>query len=176
MVRFRRSADGPVPVLDLSADRLEQGSLVLDQDARLIGLLATGPENEALAIPSAMIGRMLLPDAAPSNPNARTPPASGRRGWLGVALQPITVPEELVARVGQPSGRMVVSITKGGPAELAGIRIGDVLLALDGTSASGPQSMRAFLDSDRVGTTVEVKLLRDGVVVATRLTIAVHPA
>jgi hypothetical protein len=174
--RFRRSADGPVPVLDLSADRLEQGSLVLDQDARLIGLLATGPENEALAIPSAMIGRMLLPDAAPSNPNALTPPASGRRGWLGVALQPITVPEELVARVGQPSGRMVVSITKGGPAELAGIRIGDVLLALDGTSASGPQSMRAFLDSDRVGTTVEVKLLRDGVVVATRLTIAVHPA
>jgi S1-C subfamily serine protease len=179
--RFIRTANGLAPVLDLSGERVDQGSLVLDPDGRLIGLAAFGPNGEAMAIPSALIGRMLLPNqglAPPSvspvvNPPS-TPTATGR-AWLGVALQPITVPDQLVARAGQASGRMVVSITKGGPAEMAGMRVGDVLLALNGTSTSGPQALRAFLGSDRIGTTVEVKLLRDGNVVTTNLTVAVQP-
>jgi S1-C subfamily serine protease len=58
---------------------------------------------------------------------------------------------------------------------MAGMRIGDVLLALNGTSASGPQALRAFLGGDKVGTSVEVKLLRDGNVVTTHLTVAAQP-
>jgi S1-C subfamily serine protease len=177
--RFIRTSDGSVPVLDLIAEQVDPGSSVLDVDGRLIGLVAAGPSGEAIAIPGAMIGRMLLakPGVSVSAlvPAPRSAPVVSRRGWLGVALQPITVPEQLVARAGQSSGRMVVSITKGGPAELAGMRIGDVLLALDGTSASGPHALRAFLGGDRVGTTVEVRLLRDGAVLATRLTIALQP-
>jgi S1-C subfamily serine protease len=181
--RLTRTANGPTPVLDLSGERVDQGSLVLDSGGRLIGLAAFGPNGEATAIPSAMIGRMLTPNqgfapaAAPATSVARSAPSSpsDRRAWLGVALQPITVPDQLVARAGQSSGRMVVSITKGGPAETAGMRIGDVLLALNGTSTSGPQALRAFLGSDRVGTTVEVKLLRDGNVVTTNLTVAAQP-
>ena len=172
--RFTRTADGPAPVLDVPCDTVQPGSLVLDPDGRLIGLAAVDPNGEAMAIPSARIGRLLMPNqafaAAPVSP-----PASNRRGWLGVALQPITVPDQLVARAGQASGRMVVSITKGGPAETAGLRVGDVLLALNGTSASGPQAMRAFLGADRVGTTVEVKLLRDGNPVTAHLVVAVQP-
>jgi S1-C subfamily serine protease len=90
-------------------------------------------------------------------------------------LQPITVPDQLVARAGQTSGRMVVSIIKGGPAELAGLRVGDVLLALDGTSTSGPQALRAFLGGDRVGMKVEAKLLRDGNVMTAQLIVADPP-
>jgi S1-C subfamily serine protease len=173
--RFIRTSDGLAPVLDLPADRIEQGSLVLDASGRLIGLAAVGPNGEAVAIPGTAIGQMLMPNQGLALPMA--PPASpaNRRGWLGVALQPITVPEQLVSRAGQSSGRMVVSITKGGPAEMAGMRVGDVLLALDGTGASGPQALRAFLGSDRVGSTVEVKLLRDGSVMTAHLTIAAPP-
>jgi len=175
--RFTRTADGLAPVLDLPGDSVDPGSLVLDPTGRLIGLAAPGPNREAMAIPAAMIGRMLTPShasaAALAVPGMASP--SNRRGWLGVALQPITVPDQLVARAGQASGRMVVSITKGGPAEMAGMRIGDVLLALDGTSTSGPQALRAFLGGDRVGSTVAVKLLRDGNIVTTQLTIAVQP-
>ncbi|WP_158925998.1 S1C family serine protease [Acidisphaera sp. S103] len=174
--RFTRTAEGLAPELDLPGDSVDPGSLVLDPTGRLIGLAAPGPNKQAMAIPSALIGRMLTPNhaAAPSAIPA-LPSPSNRRGWLGVALQPITVPDQLVARAGQASGRMVVSITKGGPAEMAGVRIGDVLLALDGTSTSGPQALRAFLSGDRVGSTVEAKLLRDGNLVTTQLTIAVQP-
>jgi S1-C subfamily serine protease len=175
--RFTRTAHGPAPVLDLPGEHLESGSLVLDPSGRLIGLAAPGPNGEAMTIPSTLIGRMLAsnPTRAASTAIPASAPSANRRGWLGVALQPITVPDQLVARAGQVSGRMVVSITKGGPADTAGMRVGDVLLALDGTSASGPQALRAFLGGDRVGTTVEVKLLRDGNVVTTYLNVAIQP-
>jgi S1-C subfamily serine protease len=180
--RLLRTADGPAPLLDLSGTRLDPGSLVLDPEGRLIGLAAFGRNGEALAISGEVVGQMMMPSlslpsslVAPPQAAPIRPHSSSQRGWLGVALQPITVPDALVARAGQASGRMVVSITKGGPAEMAGLRVGDVLLALNGTSASGPHALRAFLGSERIGSTVEVKSLRDGTVMTTRLTIAVQP-
>ncbi len=177
--RFTRTVDGPAPVLDLAGESIDLGSLVLDPDRRLIGIAALGPNGEAIAIPGALIGRMMMPKQSRSTaltpPIAPPPPQADRRGWLGVALQPITVPDKLVARAGQASGRMVGSITKGGPAELAGMRVGDVLLAVDGTSTSGPQAALAVLSADRIGTTVAVRLRRDGTMMTTQLTVAVQP-
>jgi S1-C subfamily serine protease len=183
--RLVRTADGMAAELDLPGQSVDPGSVVLDAGGSLIGLAALGPNGGAVAIPGAWIGRMLMPTqtvpapvavpmAAAVGARASLPTAS-RRGWLGVALQPITVPDALAARAGQTSGRMVMSVTKGGPAELAGMRVGDVVLALNGTSTTGPQSLRAFLGGERVGTTVEVKLLREGNVVTTQLTVAVQP-
>ena len=206
--RLARTAEGYAPVLDLSSDRIDPGGLVLDAEGRLIGIVAVGPANEAIVIPSNVIGRMLIQGSAaagvrpvvasPAPPplpsavvtpvtaaadalalpvpaHAAPAPSSGRRAWLGVALQPITVPDALAARAGQSSGRMVVSLTAGGPAEMAGLRVGDVLLALNGTSASGPQALRAFLAPDRIGSTIEIKLLREGNVLTTHLTVALQP-
>lgn len=190
--RLLRNGDA---VLDLSKDRVDPGSLVLDAEGRLIGLLALGPNGEAMVIPSSEVGMVLrgsLVDGGAAGAVAASGPAAGgpvpgglvagvvvphsqRRAWLGVALQPIMVPEAVAARAGQDSGRMVVSMTKGGPAEMAGLRVGDVLLALNGTSASGPQALRAFLSPDRIGSSIEVRLLRDGNLLTAHLTVAVQP-
>ena len=99
----------------------------------------------------------------------------GRRGWLGVSLQPITVPDVLVPRAGQSTARQVIGITRGGPADMAGLRSGDVLLALDGTSTTGPQTLRAFLVPERIGSQVEVRLMREGVIHIATLTVAAQP-
>jgi S1-C subfamily serine protease len=116
---------------------------------------------------------------APVAPVMRNGQVSGgsanRRGWLGVSLQPITVPEGLAHRAGQRTARQVVSITRGGPADLAGLRSGDVLLALDGSSTSGNHALRAFLAPERIGSEVHVRLMRDGLVHTTVLTIAPQP-
>jgi S1-C subfamily serine protease len=173
--RFIRTADGPAPVLDLPTAGFEPGGAVLDATGRLIGLAALGPNGEAMAVPGAAIARLLTPNQAAAALLLPLEPATnqhGRRGWLGVTLQPITVPDLLLARAGQASGRMVVSINKGGPADMASMRVGDVLLSLNGTSASGPQTLRTFLGAERVGTSVEVRLLRDGNLVTTHLTVA----
>ena len=101
--------------------------------------------------------------------------AEPRRGWLGVSLQPITVPENLAHRAGQRTARQVVSITRGGPADRAGLRAGDVLLALDGASTTGNHALRAFLAPEKIGSQVQVRLMRDGLVHTTVLTIAEQP-
>jgi S1-C subfamily serine protease len=173
--RMLRTADGLAPVLDTAGRDVDPGCLVLDARGRLIGLASICANGEVAAIPAAVVRQMLMPSLSVSQSQSAPVPSADRRGWLGVALQPIIVPDSLAARTGQASGRMVVSISKGGPAEKAGLRIGDVLLALNGTSASGPHALRAFLGSERIGSNVEVRLLRDGGLMAVNLTIAPQP-
>ena len=117
-------------------------------------------------IPYATIQRLLDPAETPGN---------GRRGWLGVALQPITVPEPMRNMVGQASGRMVVSLAPSGPAELAGLRPGDILLSLDGHSVSGAHALRTLLGSERIGRQVEIRVMRDGKMATHHLTVAPQP-
>ena len=123
----------------------------------------------------------VTPHVEPLNSGAHQshPPAfntlSGRRGWLGVSLQPITVPDNLVQRAGQTTARQVVSVTRGGPAERAGLRGGDVLLAVDRTPTTGNYALRNFLIPERIGHQVELRLMRDGLLHTAVLTIEAQP-
>jgi S1-C subfamily serine protease len=178
--RFLRTPEGPAAVLDLAADTLSPGSLVLDTEGCLVGLAAPGASGEVMVIPGASISRLLRPHRvismpAPQASHAPSTPDLVRRGWLGVSLQPITVPDQLVARAGQTSARMVVNIATGGPADRAGMHVGDVLLSIDGTSVTGQHSLRDFLAEERIGSTVEVRLLRDGILLTTHLVVAPQP-
>lgn len=156
-----------VMTLDMPANLVAEGGPVLDGNGGLLGMAIVGADGEATVIPHASIARMLEPSQGYIN---------GRRGWLGVALQPITVPEVMRAAVGQASGRMVVSLAPSGPADLAGLRPGDILLSLGGHSISGAHALRALLGPERVGRQVEVRLLRDGQMETRHLTIAPQPA
>jgi S1-C subfamily serine protease len=203
--RLARGPTGEVAsiVLDLPNEKAGQGGAVLDARGRLIGMAGAGPGGDAIALPYQSMARLPAPAAADrlravarpgpgegagAQPGEAPPPGpkpalarrvlradGSRRGWLGVALQPITVPEPLVPRAGQGSGRMVVNITPGGPADKAGLHIGDVLLALDGYSASGPHALRAFLGAESIGARIEVRLLRDGAIQTAHLTVAEQP-
>jgi S1-C subfamily serine protease len=177
--RFLRTQGGLAPVLDLPPGSLDQGGAVLDAHGRLIGIAALGPANEPMAVPAAEIQRLIggavaAPAAVPPPPPP-PPPAAGRKAWLGVALQPITVPDSLAGRAGQSSGRMVVNVTPGGPADAAGLIVGDVLLAINGSSMSGSHALRAFLEGDRIGTTASIRVLRDGAILTTSLVVAARP-
>ena len=119
--RLARSGSDMAPVLDMPT-AAEPGSLVLDANGRLIGLAAEGPAGEAITVPSDTISRVLMPHSA-TPVAAPLPHASDRRGWLGVSLQPIMVPDTMVVKAGQTSGRMVVQVTRGGPADKAGIAV-----------------------------------------------------
>jgi S1-C subfamily serine protease len=178
-------------VLDLTEARTEPGGLVLNSAGAVLGIAQVLADGTVAIVPHETIAHFIASAAGlgistemraapiPSRPGpatmSRQPTDTGRRGWFGVALQPITVPEPLVPRAGQASGRLVVGVTPGGPAERAGIRIGDVLLSLDGFSTSGANSLRRFLEGSRIGSKVEARLLRDAVIATAWLTVAEHP-
>jgi S1-C subfamily serine protease len=164
-------AMGDTIILDLAAEKLPEGGPVLDARGGLLGMASPGPLGEAMVVPHATINRFLDPLGL-----AKTlPAAQARRGWLGVALQPINVPPAMRAIAHQTSGRLVVSVTPGGPAEHAGMRLGDVLLAIDGESVSGPHGLRDFIRADRIGSAIEVRVLRDGTIRNMSLRIAPQP-
>jgi S1-C subfamily serine protease len=198
------SAAGATITLDLSGGRVTQGGMVLDAEGRLLGMISVSSTGDAIVVPHGVVARFVeaassnaadglsalprtvtLPTVqpipqvavqAPSDSLARGGQNGGpRRGWLGVSLQPITVPEGLAHRAGQHTARQVVSVTRGGPADRAGLRAGDVLLALDGASTSGNHALRAFLVPEKIGQSVQVRLMRDGLVHTTIMTIAAQP-
>lgn len=175
-------------VLDMTEAQADPGALVLDPSGAVLGIAQVTSGGAVTIVPHLTVTGFMETASragAPASsrgappPSTRPRPSSGahsdRRGWFGVALQPITVPESLVPRAGQASGRLVVGITAGGPAEQAGLRVGDVLLSLDGHSTSGANSLRTFLEGSRVGSRVEARILRETTIATAWLTVAEQP-
>jgi S1-C subfamily serine protease len=86
-----------------------------------------------------------------------------RRAYLGVGSQPVPLAEALAAQVGdQRSGLLVVSVEAGGPADHAGVLVGDILLTVAGGAVRGIEDLQAQLGAERVGSVVTVAVLRGG--------------
>ncbi len=85
-----------------------------------------------------------------------------RRGYLGVGAQPVRLPDALAKQLGQETGLLAVSVEPGGPAEHAGIFMGDTLVALDAQPIRHLDDLLAALSSDRVGATVTARVVRGG--------------
>jgi S1-C subfamily serine protease len=84
------------------------------------------------------------------------------RGYLGVGAQPVRLPEPLSKQLNQETGLLAVSVEPGGPAEKAGIFMGDTLVALDGKPIRHLDDLLAALSSDRVGVKVAARVVRGG--------------
>ncbi|MGE4061967.1 MAG: Do family serine endopeptidase [Rhodospirillaceae bacterium] len=85
-----------------------------------------------------------------------------RRGVIGVAISPIT--PEIAKNLGidMTEGALIGSVERGTPADKAGVRAGDVAIALDGRPLRDANDLRNRIGMLTVGTTVELTVLRDG--------------
>lgn len=174
-VVHRVGATGPLGAtlaLDLPSGAIEPG-FVLDARGALVGMLALGRNGEAAVVPHAAIARFLDPLSLASHAMPRI--GHSGRPWLGIALQPMTLPTGLRTVAGQQSGRMVISLTPNGPADQAGVKMGDILLTIDGETVSGMKGLRGVLGPERIGTAVEVRMLREGAVEDCSIIVAEHP-
>lgn len=84
------------------------------------------------------------------------------RGWLGVAIQPVT--PELAKSFGleEPRGALVADVTKGSPADKAGVERGDVILSFNDTPIKDSHELPAVVAQTPVGERVTVTVLRRG--------------
>jgi S1-C subfamily serine protease len=150
--------------LDVRLSRAEEGGLVLDAAGRRLGFGTFGPRGRVLVIPAATVERVLP-----------TLLQQGRvaRGWLGVALQPVEVPEALQPQAGQQSGAMVMSIAAHGPAAKAGILAGDILLSVNG--ARGLRRIAAELAAGGIDREAELRLIRAGALLSVQAKVEARP-
>jgi len=154
-------------VLDISLAQREEGGPVFDAAGACLGMSTFGPRGRVIAIPAATIERivpLLLKDGRIA------------RGWLGVALQAVAVPDALRESAGQSSGLMVMSVVEDGPAARSGIVAGDIILSVDGISAYRFRRIAGYFGSDSIGRTADVRLIRSGKVITVQTTIAERPA
>jgi S1-C subfamily serine protease len=140
--------------LDIAVGRLEEGGPVLDAGGGLLGMSTLGPRGLVLVIPSPTVEGVLEPLLS-----------KGRveRGWLGVALQPVLVPETLQSEAGQSGGLIIMNVSKDGPAAQANLQVGDILLAIGGERVTSPAMVAQRLGPDSVGQQIELRLIRAGV-------------
>jgi serine protease Do len=85
-----------------------------------------------------------------------------RRGWLGVVVQEVT--RDLAKSFGleRPGGALVAQVVPGGPGEQAGLRVGDVILEFEGQELPLSSALPPMVGATDPGTTVELKVLREG--------------
>jgi serine protease Do len=84
------------------------------------------------------------------------------RGWLGVYIQEIT--PEVGESLGLPDrkGALVADVTEGGPADKAGFRSGDVIVAFDGKAVESERELPQLVAQTPVGKKVTATVVRDG--------------
>jgi len=142
-----------------------EGGPVIDAEGGLLGMSSFGPRRGTLVIPTSTIARVL--DLLQEGRIAR--------GWLGVGLHPVELPNEIAEREGVAGGLMVVNLAEGGPAAAA-LLPGDILLELEGAAVTTSRGVAAALGPETIGRTVALKVLRAGAVTMPSVTIAARPA
>jgi S1-C subfamily serine protease len=152
--------------LDAPPGYLQPGGPVLNGDGALVGLCGLDPDGAARIVPCAAIAQAF----------SGVGQELQLRGWIGASLQPVTLVAQMRAAAQQSTGRLVLSVQPGGPAERAGLQGGDILLAVAGRCLNGPGSLRSVVGPHRIGHPVNASFLRNGRILVTTLTVMAPPA
>ncbi len=86
-----------------------------------------------------------------------------RRGYLGIAGQPVHLHDRQGRDRVDRNALLIASVSSGSPADTAGLFVGDVLIEFDGEPVESPGGLLELLDSSRVGRDVPLRILRGGV-------------
>ncbi len=164
-----------------------------DKIERFIGLDASiylgfsggaliNPEGKVLGINTSAFGRgvALTIPAETVNRVVDVLLAKGKiaRPFLGIGTQAVPLSESLRAKlnVSQTSGLMILTIESDGPAEKAGLLIGDVLLSLNDKPTLEPMGVQFSLSGQTAGDVVKAQILRGGELKEVEITLGERPA
>ncbi|MFQ5442318.1 MAG: DegQ family serine endoprotease, partial [Thermodesulfobacteriota bacterium] len=84
------------------------------------------------------------------------------RGWIGVGIQAVT--PELARSFGlkEAKGVLVSSVTPGDPADIAGVKTGDIIVAFDGKPVKELNDLPRVVAATPPGKKIKLKVIRDG--------------
>ncbi len=84
------------------------------------------------------------------------------RGWLGVKVQEITPELAQFFGFNKPSGGLILNVVPNSPAQVAGLKVDDVILAFNNQSIAKSSDLLPLVDATRPGTSVPVAVFRKG--------------
>jgi S1-C subfamily serine protease len=132
------------------------GGALIDAAGRVVGLISSQlGRGLNLAVPA---------DLAAGIAETLLNQGRIRRAFLGIGSQPVELPGSLRQRLGleQASGLLVITLEAGGPAERAGLLVGDILIALDGKAVTAVDDLQTHLAALAPGAATPVRLVRGG--------------
>jgi len=94
-----------------------------------------------------------------------------RRAYLGIAGGPRPLPPRVARELGTSDGIEIVEVVDASPAAAAGLRPGDIVVAIDGEHVAGTRDIQRKMLADAIGKPTRIELVRDG----TALTIEAVP-
>jgi len=154
---------------DAAIDARNDGGPLLSLSGEVIGI------NCALLKESQGIGFAIPVNIVKSSIQQLKEGGKVTRGWLGINIQAIT--PELARSIGlkERRGVLVQNVTKGGPAEKANIKPGDVILEFDGKALNEMSELPRLVAATPVGKKLPVKVLREGKMMEVTITIGNLP-
>jgi S1-C subfamily serine protease len=142
--------------LDVNLYPSQAGAAVVSATGRFIGMATTAIlRHSALAVPMGTLHSIA---------HEMLSEGGLQQGYLGVGLQPVSIPEHLRRKspLAGESGLMIVSIEPGTSAEQAGLQLGDILLAAGSESLTRVEFLMATLRGKAIGKPVLFSFLRAG--------------
>ncbi len=144
---------------DASINPGNSGGALVDIEGRLIGINTAifsrsgGNQGIGFAVPANLAHTVM--DSLIKNGKVS-------RGFLGIALQPLSEELAKAFKIEDNAGALVAEVTSKSPAEKAGVQSGDVVVQVDGKKVEGPRELQLMVASIAPGTKVDVKLVREG--------------
>ena len=148
------------------------GGALIDAAGNLVGIntaifsRSVGSMGIGFAIPVST-AKMVLEQIVKSG--------SVTRGWIGVEVQEITPPVAESFKLASTRGALIAGVLRGGPADKAGVKPGDVLVEVQGKPVADPAGMLNLIAALAPGQSAKVKLKRQGQDVDATVTVGRRP-
>jgi S1-C subfamily serine protease len=143
---------------DASLNPGNSGGALADARARVVGInTAVAGIGLGLAVPINSTTRKII--------STLMQEGRVRRAFLGIVSAPTPLPSWLRQRVGTNDGLRVADLVADGPAERAGLRRGDILVAASGKPVTTAQDLQRLMFAEAIGRPLEITVLRNGALV-----------
>ncbi len=150
------------------------GGALVDLDGRLVGINTAifsrsgGSQGVGFAIPANMVRVVVA--------SARSGGSAVKRPWLGAKLQAVTADIADSMGLKRPAGALVASVTPNGPAAHAGLKTGDVIVAVDGQGVDDVNAFDYRFATKPLGGTATLTALRNAHELSVQVALQSAPA
>jgi Do/DeqQ family serine protease len=137
------------PLVTLDGNVVGINSAIYSRDGGSLGI--------GFAIPSEMVATLIAAESAGGLPEKGI-----TRAWLGVTVQPVT--PDIASSLGleKPGGALISKLHSASPLAAAGIKVGDVVTAVDGKAVRDPGEMKFRMSNVAVGGSADFEVVRKG--------------